>query len=70
MTPILQWKANYLTVPFFVGRAVFYFGVWLLCVWLLNKWSARPGSAGDRCRRPRTRDVFASSAAPVCWPTA
>jgi hypothetical protein len=38
--PILQKKAPYLNVPFFIGRAVLYFGVWLLCVWLLNKWSA------------------------------
>src|SRR5262245_35106038 len=37
--PILQWKARYLNVPFFVGRAVLYFAVWLLCTLLLNKWS-------------------------------
>jgi hypothetical protein len=37
---ILQMKAPYLNVPFFLGRAVVYFGVWLLCAWLLNKWSA------------------------------
>ena len=37
---ILQFKAPYLNVPFFVGRAVFYFAVWMLCSWLLNKWSA------------------------------
>jgi len=38
--PILQWKARYLNVPFFVGRAVLYFAVWLLCTLLLNKWSS------------------------------
>jgi hypothetical protein len=37
---ILQMKAPYLNVPFFLGRAVLYFAVWLLCAWLLNKWSA------------------------------
>ena len=37
---ILQAKAPYLNVPFFVGRAVLYFAVWLLGSWLLNKWSA------------------------------
>ena len=37
---ILQMKAPYLNVPFFIGRAVLYFAVWLLCAWLLNKWSA------------------------------
>ncbi len=38
---ILQFKAPYLNVNFFIGRAVLYFVVWLLCSWLLNKWSAQ-----------------------------
>ena len=37
---ILQMKAPYLNPTFFVVRAVIYFAFWLLCVWLLNKWSA------------------------------
>ena len=37
---ILQEKEIYLNIPFFVGRAVIYFAVWLLCVMLLNRWSA------------------------------
>ncbi|OFW09008.1 MAG: hypothetical protein A3H96_13310 [Acidobacteria bacterium RIFCSPLOWO2_02_FULL_67_36] len=37
---ILQNKAPYLNVPFFIGRAVLYFAVWMTCMWLLNKWSA------------------------------
>jgi hypothetical protein len=37
---ILQIKAPYLNVRFFVVRAVIYFAFWLVCVWLLNKWSA------------------------------
>jgi hypothetical protein len=36
---ILQAKALYLNVPFFVGRAVVYFALWLSCTFLLNKWS-------------------------------
>jgi hypothetical protein len=36
---ILQMKAVYLNVPFFITRAVLYFGVWTLCAWLLNSWS-------------------------------
>jgi hypothetical protein len=36
---ILQMKAPYLNVPFFIGRAVVYFGVWTLCAGLLNAWS-------------------------------
>ena len=37
---IIRQKAPYLNVPFFIGRAVLYFCVWLLCSWLLNKYSA------------------------------
>ena len=37
---ILQAKAPYLNVPFFVGRAVLYFAIWLGISWLLNAWSA------------------------------
>ncbi len=36
---ILQMKAPYLNVPFFVGRAVVYFAIWLGCVFYLNRWS-------------------------------
>jgi hypothetical protein len=36
----LQMKAPYLNVGFFIGRAALYFAVWLVCAWLLNKWSA------------------------------
>lgn len=35
----LDHKAPYLNVPFFVGRAVFYFSIWILLSYLLNKWS-------------------------------
>ena len=37
---ILQLKAPYLNVTFFIIRAVVYFAFWLVCVWLLNRWSA------------------------------
>jgi hypothetical protein len=37
---ILQQKAPYLNVPFFTVRAVGYFAFWLLCMFLLTKWSA------------------------------
>jgi hypothetical protein len=38
--PILLKKAGYLNVPFFIGRAVLYFASWLLCTYLLNRYSA------------------------------
>ena len=37
--PILLYKAPYLNVPFFLARAVFYFGVWIVLSSLLNRWS-------------------------------
>jgi hypothetical protein len=36
---ILQMKAPYLNVPFFIGRAVVYFALWGLCAALLTRWS-------------------------------
>jgi hypothetical protein len=37
---ILQMKAPYLNVPFFIARTVFYFVIWIGGAWILNKWSA------------------------------
>jgi hypothetical protein len=36
----LHNKAAYLNVPFFLVRTLFYFAVWVLVSWVLNKWSA------------------------------
>jgi hypothetical protein len=36
---LLQKKALYLNVPFFLGRTILYFLLWLSFVWLLNRWS-------------------------------
>jgi hypothetical protein len=38
--PILLQKEPYLNVTFFIVRAVVYFAFWLVCAYLLNKWSA------------------------------
>jgi hypothetical protein len=38
---ILRHKALYLNVPFFIGRAVFYFAAWAGLAWILNRLSAR-----------------------------
>jgi hypothetical protein len=37
--PIIHEKLPYLNVPFFLGRAVFYFLVWAALAHLLSKWS-------------------------------
>lgn len=37
---LLQHKAPYLNVPFFLARVGIYFAIWLMLAYLLNKWSA------------------------------
>jgi hypothetical protein len=37
---IIHAKAAYLNPQFFIIRAVIYFAYWMLCIYLLNKWSA------------------------------
>lgn len=44
---ILREKSVYLNVPFFVGRAVLYFGVWGALAWLFGRWSARLDRRAD-----------------------
>ena len=40
------FKREYLSTPFWVIRAVVYFGIWLLWIYLLNKWSAQEDEGG------------------------
>jgi hypothetical protein len=44
---IIQQKTIYLNVPFFLGRTVFYFAVWLILTYLLNKWSKEQDESSD-----------------------
>jgi hypothetical protein len=44
---ILQHKALYLNVPFFLARSVFYFLAWLVLAHFLNKWSQQQDETGD-----------------------
>jgi hypothetical protein len=46
-SPLLQQKTLYLNVPFFIGRAVFYFLVWNGLAVLLNRWSVAQDRTGD-----------------------
>ncbi|MEW6272684.1 MAG: hypothetical protein AB1689_25675 [Thermodesulfobacteriota bacterium] len=48
--PVLQAKAPYLNVPFFLVRAVFYFAVWIALATLLRRWSLEQDATDD----PRT----------------
>ena len=45
--PLLQHKAAYLNVPFFLARVVFYFAVWLTIAGFLNRWSLEQDSTDD-----------------------
>ncbi len=45
--PILQQKSLYLNTPFFIARAAFYFVVWILLGYSLNRLSSRWAKGGD-----------------------
>ena len=49
---ILRAKSLYLNVPFFLGRSVLYFGVWVLLAYFFNRWSLEqdraPGHSVNR----------------------
>ncbi len=44
---LLQHNRPYLNVPFFLGRTVFYFVVWLTIARFLNRWSIEQDAAAD-----------------------
>ena len=46
--PILRHKSLYLNLPFFIGRALFYFAAWLALAYFLNRWSLEQDSTGER----------------------
>ena len=51
---ILQHKAPYLNVPFFLVRAAFYFAIWIALAYCCRSWSLRAGaraaSTASACR--------------------
>lgn len=51
--PILQQKAFYLNVPFFLARAVFYFAVWLVVEFFLTRWGSEPDGSYDAANETR-----------------
>ncbi len=62
---VLRHKETYLNVPFFLGRAVLYLGMWNLISYLLNRWSLQE----DRQPDPRLRRKMAIVSGPglVFW---
>ncbi len=53
MREMLAKKEAYLNVPFFIGRAAFYFLAWSLLAHFLSKWSLEQESGGDKERLAR-----------------
>jgi hypothetical protein len=53
--PHIHHKAAYLNVPFFIGRALFYFVVWSALAYFLNRLSAEQDRTGDPKLQERTR---------------
>ena len=44
---VVQFKTPYLNLPFFTIRAAIYFAVWLVLMFLLNKWSLAQDRTAD-----------------------
>jgi len=55
----LRHKQLYLNVPFFIGRAVFYFLVWIALAWVLTRLSARQDETGDPATYRRMQGISA-----------
>src|ERR1022692_396073 len=49
--PLLKHKAPYLNVPFFLGRAAFYFAGWMFLAWWFNRWSLKEDTEGHEAVR-------------------
>lgn len=56
---VLQSKTAYLNVPFFIGRAVVYFAIWLTLAYLLNRWSLAQDQTGEPHLARRMRRLSA-----------
>jgi hypothetical protein len=54
---LIQAKHLYLNVPFFLGRAVFYFGVWAALAWCLSTWSRQLDAAPSLRLERRLRSL-------------
>lgn len=57
---LIKHKMPYLNTPFFIGRTIFYFAVWGLLMFLLNKWSLEQ----DRTANPNLRKTMQGLSGP------
>ena len=63
---MLGFKQAYLSAPFFVGRAVFYFAVWIILALLLVRWSRRRDADPRPALTARLRNLSAPGLALLC----
>jgi hypothetical protein len=56
---VVQSKAAYLNVPFFLARAALYFLVWTLYAWRLSRWSAQQDQTAGEEPVARMRSISA-----------
>lgn len=54
---IIQFKQPYLNTPFFVARTIFYFGLWSVLAYLLNKSSLELDKTGDIHIKNRMKNI-------------
>jgi hypothetical protein len=62
--PVLAFKAAYLSMPFWLVRAVIFFAIWIAIAWMMNRRSARLATASSEHRlavRGRTQAIAAVS---------
>lgn len=45
---IMRHRSGYMNTPWFIGRAVAYFVIWLIVAYFLNKWSREEDEVGGR----------------------
>ncbi|HLJ15093.1 MAG TPA: hypothetical protein VKV15_11390 [Bryobacteraceae bacterium] len=57
--PIIQKKAGYLNVPFFIVRAILYFAIFILYAFILNRHSRRQDETADPHIPVRLRQISA-----------
>ena len=55
--PALRHKSAYLNAPFFIVRALIYFGIWILFARLMNRWSLEQDGTGDPRVRRKMQDL-------------
>lgn len=62
--PNLAFKATYLSMPFWLIRAVVFFAIWIVLAWMINRRTAKLVAAGPGARqavRGRTQAIAAGS---------